>query len=106
MPATMSMAGFTLRIRRDSTMDKNMLHDLATLTKALKTTIIRSQNGIAGLQNLSKLGQATMSASAPNIFAELRQLEAETQHLLKAYRDQLSKASLSTSKTLEEETQQ
>lgn len=86
-------------------MDKNVLYELEAITKALKAAIVRSQNGIVGLRNISKLGEATMSASAPNILTELRQLEGEMQRFLRNYRDQLNKAAVSTSTTAAKETE-
>ena len=75
-------------------MEKSLLLDLQETTKALKAAIIRSQNGITGLVNISKLGETVTAASAPNILNELRQLESEAQRLLKTYRDQLNKVAI------------
>jgi hypothetical protein len=86
--------------------DKSLLLDLQETTKALKAAIIRSQNGITGLVNISKLGATVTAASAPNILNELRQLESEAQRLLKAYRDQLNKASLSMPPSAAKEAEQ
>lgn len=87
-------------------MDKSLLLDLQETTKALKAAIMRSQNGIAGLVNISKLGSAAIGTAAPNIFNELRQLETDMQKFLRTYKDQLNKASLSTSKLAGKETQE
>jgi len=76
-------------------MDKNILYDLQEISKALKAAIVRSQNGIAALGSLAKLGPNAMTSSAPNIFNELHALEIELQRLVRAYKDQLSKASVS-----------
>jgi hypothetical protein len=70
-------------------MDKTILSDLTTTAKALRAAIVRSQNGLAGLQHITKLGAGALPASAP-ILAELRQLEADMQKFLKAYKDQSS----------------
>ena len=84
-------------------MDKSLLLDLQETTKALKAAIIRSQNGITALVNISKFGETVTAVSAPNILNELRQLEGEAQRLLKTYRDQLNKVAVSTATAKESE---
>jgi hypothetical protein len=72
-------------------LDRTLLHDLETTTKALRAAVARAQAGVAGLQNISKLGPAAMTAAVP-IIAELRQLETDLRKLTQSYRDQLAKA--------------
>jgi hypothetical protein len=73
-------------------MDRTVLSDLETNIKTLKAAVIRSQNGIAGLMNISKLGHPTIAATAPGIFTELHELEVQMQRILKSYRDSLTKS--------------
>ena len=87
-------------------MDKSLLLDLQETTKALKAAIVRTQHSITALANVAKLGAQSLSGISPTIFAELRQLEADMQKFLKNYKDQLSKASLSTSRGAAKEPEQ
>lgn len=84
-------------------MDKNALHELDSLAKALKAALVRSQSGISALLNITKLGPSAMAASSPTIFNELRQLELDMQKGLRSYKDLLHKAFISVTTDAEKE---